>query len=373
MNTNPFIISTYKSPIYFCDRKNETEQLQNALENGRNIVLLSLRRMGKTGLIKHLFYNLRKDKNVHTFYLDIMNTRSTEDFVNKLADAVLRSFNSRSKQLFDQVLQFFSRFNPLITFDAVTGIPSIEIRPHSEQQARNSLTKILAYLDSQNKHIYIAIDEFQQITNYKNNDFEAFLRSHIQHLKNVNFIFSGSQQHILTSMFTSYSRPFYQSSDFLKLERIDKEDYAKFILKKFKESNKLLSKEMVLDLLDWVDTYTFYVQNVFNKLWFISGDRVIEEDIIQTKKQLIEERNYIYLNLQNLLPKAQYDLLRAIAKNSGVNQPTSKKFINKYNLSTPSTVNTALKTLQTKEIVYKENNEYKVYDVFLAKWFEEFE
>lgn len=370
MNTNPFIISSYKSPNFFCDRQKETAQLQHALENGRNMVLLSLRRMGKTGLIKHLFHQLKAEQNIHTFYLDIMNTHSTEDFVNKLADAVLGSFTSKSKKIFNQVLQFFSKFNPVITFDPLTGAPSIEIKPHSEQQARNSLTGILDYLESQNKGIYIAIDEFQQITRYQESDFEAFLRSHIQHLKHTNFIFSGSQQQLLTSMFTSYSRPFYQSSDFLKLERIDREVYAEFIVKKFKETKKSISKDKALEIVNWVDAYTFYVQNACNKLWFISGKNVTEEDILQTQRQILDERDAIYLNLQHLLPKAQYQLLQAIALNGGIDKPTSKAFVNRYHLSTPSTVNTALKILQSKEIIYYENHTYKVYDVFLEKWFQ---
>jgi AAA+ ATPase superfamily predicted ATPase len=368
---NPFIINTYLSPVYFCDRETETERLKDALENGRNIVLLSLRRMGKTGLIKHLFYRLRSDKNTHTFYVDIMGTNSTEEFVNKLADSVLGYFNTGSKKMFDQVFRFFSKFNPVITFDALTGVPSVELKPHSEQQAQNSLFSILEYLEGQKQRIYIAIDEFQQITSYKDTGFEAFLRSHIQHLKNVNFIFSGSQQHLLTSMFTSHSRPFYQSTDFLKLERIDQTDYINFINRKFKNTGKIISKQMISELLEWTDLYTFYVQNTFNKLWYISGKKVSEDDLIRTRQQILEERNYIYLNLHNLLPKAQFDLLRAIAINKGVEKPTSKEFVNTYFLGTPSTVSTALKTLQNKEMIYKEKNLYKIYDVFMEKWFEE--
>jgi AAA+ ATPase superfamily predicted ATPase len=49
---NPFIISAYKSPEYFCDRDVETAKLKEAVENGRNVLLYSLRRMGKTGLLK---------------------------------------------------------------------------------------------------------------------------------------------------------------------------------------------------------------------------------------------------------------------------------------------------------------------------------
>ena len=55
---NPFLTSGYYSPEYFCDRKNETKQLLNSIQNGQNVTLTSIRRIGKTGLIKHLFYQL---------------------------------------------------------------------------------------------------------------------------------------------------------------------------------------------------------------------------------------------------------------------------------------------------------------------------
>lgn len=47
---NPFLIVGYQGPEYFfCDRVNETETIISALRNGRNMTLVSPRRMGKTG------------------------------------------------------------------------------------------------------------------------------------------------------------------------------------------------------------------------------------------------------------------------------------------------------------------------------------
>ena len=46
---NPFVVYGYVSPIYFCDREQETYDLITALSNGRNVTLMSPRRMGKTG------------------------------------------------------------------------------------------------------------------------------------------------------------------------------------------------------------------------------------------------------------------------------------------------------------------------------------
>ena len=51
------------SPDYFCDRTEETENIFSALQNGRNITLISPRKIGKTGLINHAFYRVREQES----------------------------------------------------------------------------------------------------------------------------------------------------------------------------------------------------------------------------------------------------------------------------------------------------------------------
>ena len=69
--SNPFIVSKSIPNEYFCDRKEETELLIKHIENGRNVVLMSPRRMGKTGLIHHLFSQDEITKKYYTFFVDI--------------------------------------------------------------------------------------------------------------------------------------------------------------------------------------------------------------------------------------------------------------------------------------------------------------
>ena len=64
---NPFVYQGYVSPDYFCDRVVETETLCSNLQNGRNVTLIAPRKIGKTGLIKNTFYQLKSQKMQRTF------------------------------------------------------------------------------------------------------------------------------------------------------------------------------------------------------------------------------------------------------------------------------------------------------------------
>lgn len=69
---NPFVIGKYISDDYFCDREKETEFLYKQIVNGRNVAMLSPRRMGKTGLIYHLFGQKEVAQRYHVFFTDIL-------------------------------------------------------------------------------------------------------------------------------------------------------------------------------------------------------------------------------------------------------------------------------------------------------------
>lgn len=48
---NPFMVGKHLSDKYFCDRASETEFLRKQVNNGRNVALISPRRLGKSDII----------------------------------------------------------------------------------------------------------------------------------------------------------------------------------------------------------------------------------------------------------------------------------------------------------------------------------
>lgn len=366
--TNPFPTIEYISPEYFCDRDEEQKQIIESIENKRNLTLVSRRRLGKTALIKHCFYLLRERKDLSLHYFDIYATQNLHEFINLFSASLIGAFDSKPEKILSRITKVLGRFRPRLTFDELSGAPSVELTLQSENETRQSLSAIFEYLSDQKQRIVIAIDEFQQITNYPEKNVEALLRTHIQNCQNLTMIFSSSNKRMITSIFSDYARPFYQSSGFLFLEKINNQKYAEFIKHHFHKAVRIISDESIEYIFEWTMGYTYFVQELCNRL-FASDAQIIEStDCKHVTERLIKERDQLYAIYRNILTRSQFKVLKAIASETSVKQPNASAFIHKHRLTAASTVNRALAALEESELIAFENDEYTLNDIFLMRW-----
>lgn len=364
---NPFLIAGYHSPEFFCDRKAESSTILEALYNGRNITLIAPRRMGKTGLIHHVFYQLKEQKSdVVTLYMDIYSTQSLGDFVRLFANTVLGQLDSVPQKALNRIGQFIRSCRPVFTFDEITGTPkvTVDVSPTEEE---STLKEIFDYLGSSEKRCYIAIDEFQQIAEYPEKGVEALLRSYIQFLPNVNFIFAGSKQHVMQEMFTSSKRPFYQSTQLLTIGTVNRDEYADFAMAHFAKNNLQLPREVFDAIYDKFDGHTWYIQNLLNRLYGYNRD-VEMASITYAMGQIVAEQSYSYADLLKAYPAGHVRLLKAIAQEGCVKEVLAGNFISKHKLRAASSVSSALKKLVANELVYQTTDGYIIYDRFMGEW-----
>lgn len=364
---NPFLIAGYHSPEFFCDRKAESSTILEALYNGRNITLIAPRRMGKTGLIHHVFYQLKEQKSdVVTLYMDIYSTQSLGDFVRLFANTVLGQLDSVPQKALNRIGQFIRSCRPVFTFDEITGTPkvTVDVSPTEEE---STLKEIFDYLGSSEKRCYIAIDEFQQIAEYPEKGVEALLRSYIQFLPNVNFIFAGSKQHVMQEMFTSSKRPFYQSTQLLTIGTVNRDEYADFAMAHFAKNNLQLPREVFDAIYDKFDGHTWYIQNLLNRLYGYNRD-VEMASITYAMEQIVAEQSYSYADLLKAYPAGHVRLLKAIAQEGCVKEVLAGNFISKHKLQAASSVSSALKKLVANELVYQTTDGYIIYDRFMGEW-----
>jgi AAA+ ATPase superfamily predicted ATPase len=367
---NPFLVAGYYSPEYFCDRETETAKIISALENGRNLSLISPRRYGKTGLIHHVFYNIAKrDKNAVCIYFDIYSTQNLDTFVKIFAQSVIGKAEGSVENAMKKFAAFFKSFRPVLSYDALSGQPEVSVKIETET-ADNNLQEIFAYLKQSDKHCYIAIDEFQQVTEYPEKGTEALLRSYIQFLPNVNFIFSGSRQHLMNEMFLSAKRPFYRSTQIMSLATINKDNYLAFANAHFQKNGFLITENCFNAIYSLFEGHTWYIQAVLNRLFEYRRNINRSEIVYYALQELLEENTYSYQELLNAYSDVQVNLLKAVAKEKKVEQINSGEFVTKYKLRSASSVNRALKKLVDNELIYKSGKVYCIYDKFFSLWLE---
>lgn len=367
---NPFIISGYLSPYYFCDREQESEKLIRYVANGRNVAIISTRRMGKTGLIRHCFQNSEIKNHYHTFFIDIYSTGSLREFVFALGKEIYEELKPKGSKFLEQFFSVITSLRAGFRLDRDTGEPSFEIGIGDIQEASTTLDEIFRYLEQANKPCIVAIDEFQQIERYAETNVEAVLRSKIQHCKNTWFIFAGSQHHIMSNLFQSPARPFYQSVSMMHLDCISLDKYKEFVSMHFEANNRHVDPDIIDKVYEKFEGHTWYLQIMFNELFSLTpeGENCSLSMFNDALTNLISAQEFTYQEILSRLPEKQKEILIAISKEGKASAVTSGDFVRKYKLHTPSSVQSALRYLVEKDLVTQEKNVFQVYDRFFGIW-----
>ncbi len=367
---NPFVVGKYVSDNYFCDRVKETEFLRKQILNGRDVALISPRRMGKSGLIQHFFNQSSIREEYYVFFVDIYSTTSLAEFVYLFGKEIYEQLKPQKTQWKEKFFQVISSFRVGFKLDAMSGAPSFDLGLGDIHAPQSTLDEIFNYIDEADKPCIIAIDEFQQIGEYPEKNVEALLRTQIQRCKKAQFIFSGSKRHLMNNMFNSPSKPFYQSVISMGLDPIPMDEYAKFALRMFEQRGKGLDVDIVNAVWRQFDGYTWYVQMVMNELFSMTekGSQCDKTMIADAYANIIHVQESSYKNILSQLAPRQKVVLQAIAKEGNACNITSAKFIGKYNLGTASSVQAAVKSLVNNDLITVENGIYRVSDYFFSTW-----
>lgn len=218
---NPFVVTGKIEREYFCDRVAESKKITKSIENGNNIVLISPRRMGKTGLVHHCYdFEFAKDE-YYTFFIDILHTTSLQEFTYLLGRKIYETVLPKSKKMMTAFIHTLKSISGQFGFDPISNTPTFDLSLGDIVRPELTLEEIFYYLEHADRPCVVTIDEFQQIAKYPEKNVEALLRTHIQAMSNCQFIFAGSEYHIMQEMFVSANHPFYNSADILELRPIE--------------------------------------------------------------------------------------------------------------------------------------------------------
>lgn len=364
---NPFFIKGYHGPEYFCDRVIETRKILNAIENGRDVTLMAPRRYGKTGLIHNVFSKL--GKGYVPVYMDIFQIPNLTEFTKAFSSRVVSALATPLEKTGKGLLDFFRSCRPTATPQSDGRVEfSFNIVP---SEAEAMLKDTFDFLESRKVEPVVAIDEFQQVREYPERGVEAMLRSFVQFCDKSHFIFAGSKKHMMEEMFALPRGPFYQSTQLMNIDVIDRDKFSSFAERFFTRIGRCYDKDAFAYLYDRFNGVTWYLQVVLNRVWERETGLDSRATVDEIVWQLIDEGEATYSDLLMSQTRSSQAVLKAIAAEGVVKEISSKTLIEKYNLPVSSTIRSLVRELINRNLICRSAAGYSIYDQLFAGWLRE--
>lgn len=360
MDLFPLTIATGDS---FCNRKSELSYLATNIEHSKPTLIVSTRRYGKTSLALNAIH-----KSKHPYaqfdFLSVISESDIERCVLKGVGGLLSRLETGIQKAISLAGELFSGLDIKVNYGKY-GI-SIGIERSTEKPAH----QILRVLERVNhlakryhKKVILFFDEFQRVSEVSNDySIESVIRQIAQESKDLTFIFSGSNRHLLYKVFDDRSRPLYKLCDRIALERISSEAYKQFILQAASQKWHIQIDEIIIEkIINYTERHPYYINLLCSKLWKQTHTPSIDSVDATWQNYITQERSQVASEIE-LLSKNQRKLLTILARTNGTTAPRSHEFETIAEMS-GTTITQALGFLEKKDYVFKDTDgRYNVLD-----------
>ena len=357
---NPFHFTEVATAPSFCNREKECQDLTHYIGNAQNILLFSHRRYGKTSLIHKVLGGL---KEVQPFYVDLYGTTSVEEFIAITIRALTCEMPTVEKAL-GWLRKSFTRLTFQFSADPMTGLPSVTptLSGSDEEAALQELFSTLESL-SRKKNLVVVFDEFQETSAYNAPYFEKRIRKEIQNHQRISYLFSGSQRHMLSAMFTDTKRALYKLAVSYPLPPIETSHYVAWASALFRHGKRAISEEILDDVVQRCENHPMYVQEFYYHLW---EEGVPESGVEGLERAILERRAIEFINLFSSMTPNQKRAMKLLARCGGKGLFSAKN-LQSVGFSSTSQATRALEALRVRDDVVK-NGTWAVADPLFKKW-----
>lgn len=340
----------------FCNRQNERKKLTDNILTGRHTVIMSPRRYGKTSLALNVAHT-SKQAFGQTDFMAIADTLSAKKMICNAASQAMLNIQPNYKKILSKISQLLKTVSVKLSLDQYG--PKLEFG--TSDQPAEDIVSVLSALDKlatqENKRAILLFDEFQQIGLLKEaKSLEGAIRHVAQQTKNSSYIFSGSNRHLLQTIFHDSHRPLYHLCDHMTLERIHEADYIPFINKAAQETWQTeLDVARIKQILTLTKRHSYYVNALCAPLW-LNTTPPTEESIQNTWHQYAKQEMSRIAGEIASLSLNQRAILNALAKQPS-KTPSSQAYLSFARLSSASAVQ-AIKTLLAKDLIFRDDENY---------------
>lgn len=355
---NPFKFGTIVDEPYFTNRTAEISNIKSILNSENHVILISPRRFGKTSLVQKVITNINRS----SIYLDLQLVTSVEDFAAQLLRKLFKIYTL--VKIKEQIKSF--RILPNISINPLNNEIDISFQPtKSSAILLEDVLNLIEKVSTKKKKLIVVLDEFQEIKNI-GNDLDRQLRSTIQHHQKINYVFLGSQEHLMRDIFENKNSPFYHFGNLLLLGKIPYSEFLKYLTAGF-VSVTSLSENISKDILSITKSHPFYTQQLaFSVFEFLLKNEEPANVVPQAVEDIIRIHDMDFERLWNTLNRTDMKVLIGMTQSD--KSPLSSNFSTTSNIGSSSTIFSSLKRLANRGILIKTEIGYEIDDPFFSKW-----
>jgi AAA+ ATPase superfamily predicted ATPase len=358
MQKNPFKFGSIVDDPYFTNRTKEVVQVTSILNSSNHLILISPRRFGKSSLIFKVIAQLNRP----VIALDLQLLTSIEDFAAQLLKRIYRVYP------FEKIRQLVGHFRiiPTIALNPVSNEVDISFRPSpAPMPMLEDVLNLIEKLSSEKKRAIVVFDEFQEVQHLDAN-LARQLRSVMQHHKNINYVFLGSQESLIRQIFEKKKSSFYHFGMLLPLGKIPESDFRNYLVQGFNDSGSN-SGEIATAILNFTGCHPYYTQQLAFAVWEIMHHDENNRDYIQQAiDDLIRVHDNDYEKIWNGFNKTDKKLLIGLSISDLT--PLSEAFYRTFDIGAPSTAFSSLKRLMQSGYIIKSEGKHEIDDPFFCQW-----
>ena len=341
----------------FIDRTEYLQSLSQGLKNGKDYILIAPRRYGKTTLAQKVLENIAQDPDCLNIHIDIMRySGSVQSICEGIVENCLNALGFMGRLTF-LLKQIEFSFKLKIKYGDLEIEPLLQLfREKNDEWSllEQSLALIEKIALKTNKKIIVFFDEFGELF-YLGERVIKIFRSVIQLHKQVNYLFAGSQETLMTKVFVERSGAFYRFGNLIFLKELDRKEVLLYL------NDMGVPYEVIDIILQKFNCHPYYTSKIIKD--FIIEPQHAESihtflDYINTI--LIPQENaYLELQLQKIKEKNHaLDIMMDLSMNLDpyANNPISRQLT--YNV---------LKNLEASGFITKiDKGKYLISDPLLA-------
>ncbi len=274
----------------------------------------------------------------------------------------LDSIFAASKNSAMEMLRNLQLKSAIEDFEYILGFS--ETQKNNWELLEKSIDFIDQFAEKHQKRMICAFDEFGDISKLDGDKIIKLFRSKIQMHKNSSYIFSGSYESVMSSLFIKKSAPFFRFARVINLGVIDKAKFLEFYLSQLKNYQIECRQEYLAQILDFTKGHPYYSQLALQEIVIFNALNTRIPEINELLDQMVAvEKNYIEKSWEEISAKKDNVKLILSVVKMGTKIYSDLK-------SSGINISRTIKSLIHNGTLTKTENGYELTDPLLNFWIE---